>query len=304
MRNFRELRWGIAAGFLSLIILVGAILLSFYEGQLDLILAPSPTTTFSIAEVFPSPTQFIPTITLEKVTSIFQQPTRTPTELLLITSAPSQTIIPTTIHHACIPPEGWIPISIGPDIILELISEIYNISIEDLLAANCLDSTNIGALDTLYIYAPTPTSSVLQCGPPQDWITYKVKSGDNLFRIGLAYGLTVSELQFANCLGYSTLIITGQILYVPNIIPITIAPSPTLTKKPRKTPRVKHPTPTPTQEIIYTSTPLPTLTGTPIPTTPHPTLTPTETPTLVPSTTPTITIEPTPTAIIITTPTP
>ncbi|MCD6401652.1 MAG: LysM peptidoglycan-binding domain-containing protein [Anaerolineales bacterium] len=318
MKNFRELRWGIAAGFLSLIILIGAIFLSFYEGQINLILAPSPTATFSMAEVFPSPTQFIPTSTFEKITSIVQMPTKTSTKQQLMTLAPSQTIIPTVVTQVCTPPEGWIPISIGSGIILELISEVYNISIEDIIAANCLDSTDIGALDVLYVYAPTPTISIFQCGPPEGWITYKVKSGDNLFRIGLSYGVTVSELQFANCLGNSSLIITGQILYVPNVIPITIAPTPTRTKKPKKTPKVKHPTPTPTQAITYTSTPSPTptqaitytstpsltLTATPISTTPTPTLTFTETPTFTPSATPTITIEPTPTAIELNTPTP
>ena len=318
MKNFRELRWGIAAGFLSLIILIGAIFLSFYEGQINLILAPSPTATFSMAEVFPSPTQFIPTSTFEKITSIVQMPTKTSTKQQLMTLAPSQTIIPTVVAQVCTPPEGWIPISISSGIILELISEVYNISIEDIIAANCLDSTDIGTLDVLYVYAPTPTGSILRCGPPEGWITYKVKSGDNLFRIGLSYGVTVSELQFANCLGNSSLIITGQILYVPNVIPITIAPTPTRTKKPKKTPKVEHPTPTPTQEITYTSTPSPTptqaitytstpsltLTATPIPTTPTPTLTFTETPTFTPSATPTITIEPTPTAIELNTPTP
>jgi len=84
MKNFRELRWGIAAGFLSLIILIGAISLSFYEGQINLILAPSPTATFSMAEVFPSPTQFIPTSTFEKITSIVQMPTKTSTKQQLM----------------------------------------------------------------------------------------------------------------------------------------------------------------------------------------------------------------------------
>ena len=69
----------------------------------------------------------------------------------------------------------------------------------------------------------------------------------------------------------------------PNLMPITITPSPTLTPVPTETP-----VPTPTPTVIPTMTPIPTLTPTVIPT-----ITPTEMPTI--TVTPTASPAPTPT---------
>lgn len=70
--------------------------------------------------------------------------------------------------------------------------------------------------DTL---APTPTV----CLPPIGWIIYVVRPGENLFRIGLATGMSVGELQSANCLT-SSQIVVGQPLYVPRLPP-TLTPT-------------------------------------------------------------------------------
>jgi LysM repeat protein len=62
----------------------------------------------------------------------------------------------------------------------------------------------------------TPVSSPGQsCGPPEGWVSYTVQAGDNLFRLSRELGLTVAQLQSANCLGSSILIRAGDQLYVP-----------------------------------------------------------------------------------------
>jgi LysM repeat protein len=62
--------------------------------------------------------------------------------------------------------------------------------------------------------APTSLSSE-QCGPPADWVGYTIQPGDNLFRLSQKLGVTITELQLANCLGNSILIQAGDKLYVP-----------------------------------------------------------------------------------------
>ncbi|HVM72144.1 MAG TPA: LysM peptidoglycan-binding domain-containing protein [Anaerolineales bacterium] len=141
---------------------------------------------------------------------------------------------------------------------------------------------------------PTPTmigaTAVLvhtqvPCGAPAGWVVYYVQPGDSLYRISVIYGVTVAELQRANCLGSSTTLHTGQTLYVPPWAPI--APTPTLpivigsTSTPTATQVVLPPTSTPTEASISTATEVPTEIPTEIPTE-----VPTEVPTDVPSDTP------------------
>lgn len=111
---------------------------------------------------------------------------------------------------------------------------------------------------------PTATMCVI----PATWIEYTVKSGDTLYSIATKYQTTFRTLQAGNCLGGSTRIYTGQVLYVPNNPTIT----PTRTKRPPKTLT-------------------PTMTNTPKPSS-TPTFTPTQTPTFTPTQTPTNTSSP------------
>ena len=71
---------------------------------------------------------------------------------------------------------------------------------------------------------PTPTSTQKEtiatgevCGPPDDWVKYQVQPGENLYRISLKFQTTVEELKIANCMGDSIVIISGQMLWVPNV---------------------------------------------------------------------------------------
>lgn len=127
-----------------------------------------------------------------------------------------------------------------------------------------------------------------QCAHPAGWVLYTVLEGDTLFSIGLAYGITVSTLQAANCMGATTFIAVGQQIYVPNVRLSTATPAhttmpPTLpaateTQVVMATPTATQPLPSATPSLIPTASqppPSPT-TAPPAPTaTPEPLFTPT-----------------------------
>jgi membrane protease YdiL (CAAX protease family)/LysM repeat protein len=103
---------------------------------------------------------------------------------------------------------------------------------------------------------PSATSRAICGSPPAGWVTYTVRAGDNLSRISRAYGVSVAQLQTANCLS-GTLLHTGQKLYVPNLHPMTPQTTasfealstvvPSLTTEP-PTQTVPNPTVSPPQE--------------------------------------------------------
>jgi len=117
---------------------------------------------------------------------------------------------------------------------------------------------------TQEIEAQTPTQI---CGKPRGWVIYVVQSGDTLFTLSQTYNVSVSDLQNANCLGTSTLIIAGDRLYVPNVV--TNTPIPSDTAPPTST---TAPSPSSTFTLTTTSTEIPTGTATPSET---PTISPT-----------------------------
>lgn len=86
--------------------------------------------------------------------------TETITETATITAssspAPTETIRPTSTP--CLPPAGWIRYQIQPNDTLLRISRAYGISLNQLMAANCLYSSYIQAGSTLYVpNVPTRT---------------------------------------------------------------------------------------------------------------------------------------------------
>ena len=118
------------------------------------------------------------------------------------------------------------------------------------------------------------------CTPPEDWVIYTVRAGDSLAGISISYGITIAEFVIANCLDETAVIVVGQRLYVPFIIPSqpiqkTNPPLPVATLPPPPPPT--NPPPLPTS--IPTEPPQPT----PVPTQPPQ---PTSDPTQPPQTTP------------------
>jgi len=232
---------------------------------------------------------------------IFSTPVPFPT----LTSTPrlGQTAVPSLSSPTpfCPRPTDWQTIIIASNDTLQSLASRYHTTPLALQRANCLTVTTLLPSTRFYV-PPLPTSSPSatmqptptqwQCMVPTGWIIHIVRSGENLYRISLAYRVSIVALQNANCLA-GTLIYTGQRLWVPHVptsTPVwTATPTATFTTTPTLSPTV---TPSPTN----TPTPTPTNTDTPLPT-PTPTNTPTSTPTftVTPTPTPTFTLTPTPT---------
>lgn len=131
--------------------------------------------------------------------------------------------------------------------------------------------------------APTPSSSLSGCNAPPNWVQYTIKPTDSLFRLGLVFGISISELQMGNCLGERSILQPGEIIYVP--MPPTITPTATLMTsltplpqrpyqpRPTQTPRPASP---PEPVAKPSNTQVPTIVPTPTPSPPPP---PTATPT-------------------------
>jgi hypothetical protein len=59
-------------------------------------------------------------------------------------------------------------------------------------------------------------AQIQQCWPRMDWTRFHtVASGENLFRIGLRYGVRATDLATGNCLGNINRVNAGQVLRVP-----------------------------------------------------------------------------------------
>jgi len=108
-----------------------------------------------------------------------------------------------------------------------------------------------------------PIHTLVPCGSPNTWVVYIVKAGDSLFHISQIYAITVAELQRANCLGSSTTLHTGQVLYVPPWAPIPPTATTIFVVIPTAVPTATQyipPTDTATQPPVDTATepPVPT----------------------------------------------
>lgn len=113
---------------------------------------------------------------------------------------------------------------------------------------------------------PTQEETVVTdqvCKPPNGWVQYQVQPGENLYRISLTFNTTVEELKTANCMGDSIVIVSGQLLWVPNVATstpkATLTPTGTKTNVPKRTSTATITTmptleDTPTQEITPTET--------------------------------------------------
>ena len=115
--------------------------------------------------------------------------------------------------------------------------------------------------------SPVPSQTQAACGAPRTWVEYIVQPGDSLYHLGQSYGVTVAELQRANCLGISTVLHSGQILRVPPgapLIPSATVPGVVIpTASQTKTLIPSLPSATPTEPSISTATEIPSATDVP-----------------------------------------
>ncbi|MCP4140389.1 MAG: LysM peptidoglycan-binding domain-containing protein [Chloroflexi bacterium] len=271
MQAWRQLGGSILAGAISFLLILGGLSTTLAEKSIDE--SPSTLTETSI------PTN----VSVDIKTAMLPPLGLLPTATSISSPSPTATIPAPII---CPAPKGWQPYIVQVGETLASLATRYGATTNMLQAANCLVGTDL--LPDTQIYVPTvPTLTPIPCGAPSGWISYTVKTGDNLYRIGLAYRVSVSQLQNANCLGYSTQITVGQKLRVPNVPTSTPAITNTLTPTQTTTP-IASETYTATATSIFTETPTETATATA--TLAEPTLTPTatntENPTLTPTNTP------------------
>jgi len=214
MKNIGRLFLGLLTALTSSLLVISAVSLSLLEGKFQA--TPQPA-----ASTLPE-----------------NQPTQPEVELSM---QPTPTLVRLTPTLVCTVPEGWKPYMISPGDTLESLAQEWGTTSDILYQMNCLPSPSLAAGYILYhppqptptvtftmtvepspedtaTAAPTATAIRPLCGPPPGWIFYTVRPGDTLYRIATAYGITVEQLKFANCLA-GDIIRVGQRLYVPNVSP-------------------------------------------------------------------------------------
>lgn len=228
MNETNQGRYAILLIFISFLFVAGSLIAAFAETSISPGGALHPSVTPALTDiVFFTPTFAVPSSTI----AASPPPSLTPTHT--IPAGPTDTEAPPVLSQ-CDPPNGWEVVFIEIGETLEQIAGKYNTTISILMEGNCLTSTDLTPGYIIFVppLSPTATSdSSAACTPPAGWVTYTVQSGDTLFKISKAFGITYPELQEANCMGTSTKIITGTTLWVPNVATAT----PTKTAAPTKT---------------------------------------------------------------------
>ncbi|MBT3337991.1 MAG: LysM peptidoglycan-binding domain-containing protein [Anaerolineae bacterium] len=258
MQALRQLGASVLFAAVSFSIILGGLTMALAEKRIN---EPAPTITETS---LPTRDAHAPSFTV------------TPAAPGLLPSfTPISSPLPTAIipdPAACAIPNGWTAYFVQINDTLESVAAAYNIPPATLQEKNCLISASLISDTRIYVPAAsvTPTTVYTPCGKPSGWITYIIKTDDNLYRISLAYRVTVAQLQSANCLGNSDKIRAGEKLYVPNVPTstpaVTATPSPTITPTPTLIFSTLTPTTTFTATFTLTPSHTPTHTHTPTPT--------------------------------------
>src|ERR1700690_1873025 len=212
MQAARQVGNGLLYALISIVLVVGGLSLALAEGKNNSL---SPTLT-------PSPTAISQTLITTSLTTMSS--TYTPLVQVVVTA--TTIIIPSPTHTIsalvnCIPPSGWILITVQPGESFSSLAERYQISTEQLEQANCLAAQGLPAGYNIYV-PPPPINTTIPCGPFPGWIRgYVVQQGDTLYHIAVLYRVSLSNMERANCKSYSDIIFAGERLWVPNVPRIT-----------------------------------------------------------------------------------
>jgi LysM repeat protein len=90
-------------------------------------------------------------------------------------------------------------------------------------ATKAATSTRVKATETA-TQAITATL-VTQCGRPPGWVQYSVRAGDSFSSLSRVFNLSIAQLQTANCMGNSTFLYVGQLIFTPWIPPAPLPPT-------------------------------------------------------------------------------
>lgn len=255
MQGLKQIGLAIAVAVVSLGVVLGGLSLALSEN-----VTPPPAATSTL---------WLPTFA-EFITPSGTSPAL-PTLTSAATLAPEATATLPPPPASCTPPSGWVGVTVGVNDTLEGMALRYHTTAQALSQGNCLLTPSLITGSLLFV-PPLPASTPIPCGAPFGWVRYSVQPGDTLYHIASMYGITTSQLQQANCLGFSTNIRVGQLLWIPNRLPL-------FTNTPPVFPTIYVPSETPTEAPSATSLP-PTATTQPTGTTaPQPTGTNTAPPT-------------------------
>lgn len=196
-----------------------------------------------------------------------------------------------TEQSDCIPDTSGTAFMVLSEGSIAQVAQTYGFEPAKLIQLNCLSTGLLSTGQVFYIplaqeiaAAEAPASSDGQkpnakqpkknvaCGAPSGWATYVVRRGDTLSSLASKFGISVSQLQSANCIKNPKNLRTGQSIRVPFVQAIVAQP----------TAARKKPTP-----VIPTQPPAPTATEVPPkPTEVQPTTEPPKEPTPTPKNTP------------------
>jgi len=217
MQFLRQLGGGVVIAVISMILVFGGITLALSETLPSQATPTSVPSTVSLA--FPTATYTASAIGSEAFTA-------SPTQIVesSVTNPPLFMTNTLIVQASCTPPTGWVRIVTTSGDTVYSLAQRYKTTAESLAAANCLSSFDVPVGMTLYV-PPVSTVTVIPCGPPAGYVkTHVVQVGENLYRIALSYGITYPQLQRANCMGSSTTIHVGQVLWVPRVSTLTPVP--------------------------------------------------------------------------------
>lgn len=141
-------------------------------------------------------------------------------ELMEINDLTSTVVRPGDVLQ--IPDAPWSGATIEHEVLageaLSLIAETYAVSVDDILDLNELaDADLIRVGDVLAI----PALSVDRGEEFTITVNHKVRSGQSLGQIAASYDVTVATIMTANALANPDLIVVGDVLEVPNVVPRT-----------------------------------------------------------------------------------
>ncbi|NJN84842.1 MAG: LysM peptidoglycan-binding domain-containing protein, partial [Caldilineaceae bacterium] len=124
------------------------------------------------------------------------------------------------LTDACtiVAPEDWVEYEVKVGDNLTNLSMRGSTTIDEVMAANCLDRTTILIGELLYVPADT-VENELRAGfcaaaIPEGWVEYEIQLGDSLSVLADRGGVTIQDLMDTNCMSDTTIIL-GATLIVP-----------------------------------------------------------------------------------------
>jgi LysM repeat protein len=213
MQSLRQLGGGVIIAIVSVLLVIGGISLALAE-TLPAQATPTPIPP-TISLNFPTAT-FTPSLLFSEVGTTTASATATLPLIATDTAFATNTLF---VQASCNKPSGWIPVTVGTSDTIYSLAQRYKTTPENLGTANCLSSYAIPVGFVIYVPPIVATVTVVPCGPLPGYVKrYVVQRGDTLSSIARLYGIPYTTLQRANCMGSSTTIYAGQLLWVPNII--------------------------------------------------------------------------------------